>query len=204
VTGGADGDADTAAELAASRGIDDDVYPPSEDSGLLAAAADEVDGVRGTVVEVGTGSGWVAERVAAAAGVDRVVGTDVNPHAVREARERGIGAVRGSLLDPVADGAADAVLFNPPYLPTDPDAAWDDWMERALSGGESGRALIAPFLADLDRALAPGGVGLLLVSSLTGFEAVTDLIADAGFESDPVRRESYPFETLSVLALRRE
>jgi Methylase of polypeptide chain release factors len=49
------------------------VYRPAEDSGLLADAA--VDAAHGRVLEVGTGSGWVAERVAAERGL-RVVGSD--------------------------------------------------------------------------------------------------------------------------------
>jgi len=98
-------------------------------------------------------------------------------------------------------GSFETVLFNPPYLPTDPDNEWDDWMEHALSGGESGRELIVPFLEDLERVLATGGQALLLVSSLTGYDEVVDLIGQAGFTHEEVRQESYPFETLSILRL---
>ncbi|GAB6880438.1 class I SAM-dependent methyltransferase [Halorubrum gandharaense] len=185
--------------LAASRGMDVTVYQPAEDSGLLAEAA--VEHARGRVLEVGTGSGWVAQQVAEETGL-RVIASDLNPHAARQARERGVEAVVGSLLDPFAADTFDTVCFNPPYLPTDPDNEWNDWMEHALSGGESGRELIEPFLADVDRVLRPGGVVLLLVSSLTGYEAVLELIDDAGFTHEVAVEESFPFETLTVLALR--
>jgi release factor glutamine methyltransferase len=189
-------------DLAARRGLDEAVvYQPAEDSGLLAEAAVEV--ARGRVLEVGTGSGWVAERIATERGLD-VVGSDLNPHAAAQARDRGVAGVVADLLDPFRADAFDTVCFNPPYLPTDPDNEWDDWMERALSGGESGRALIEPFLADVGRVLAPDGVVLLLVSSLTGYDEVLALAADAGFDREPVLEESFPFETLTVLALRRE
>ncbi|MBP1922988.1 release factor glutamine methyltransferase [Halorubrum alkaliphilum] len=178
-----------------------DVYRPAEDSGLLAEAA--VETAHGRVLEVGTGSGWVAERIAEERGL-RVIGSDRNPHAAAEARERGIEGVVADLLDPFRGGAFDTVCFNPPYLPTDPDNEWDDWMEHALSGGESGRELIAPFLVDVGRVLAPGGTVLLLVSSLTGYEEVLALIADAGFSHEVVVEESFPFETLTVLRLERE
>ncbi|MFB6125927.1 MAG: HemK2/MTQ2 family protein methyltransferase [Halolamina sp.] len=187
--------------LADQRGVETAVYQPAEDSGLLAAAA--VDHVAGadTVLEVGTGSGWVAERVAAETDA-RVVGGDVNPHATRQAAARdGVAAIRADLTRPVRADAVDAVVFNPPYLPTDPDHEWDDWMETALSGGESGRELIAPFLDDVSRVLAPGGCVLLLVSSLAGYDAVVDLAAAAGFDHEVVRQESFPFETLSILKL---
>ena len=195
------GDGDAGDDLAARRGVDDAVvYQPAEDSGLLAEAA--VAEAHGRVLEVGTGSGWVAGRIAEERDLD-VVGSDLNPHAARQARERGVEAVVADLLSPFRADAFDTVCFNPPYLPTDPDNEWDDWMEHALSGGESGRELIEPFLADVGRALAPDGVVLLLVSSLTGYDEVLDLIDAAGFAAEPVVEESFPFETLTVLALRR-
>ncbi|OTF00914.1 HemK2/MTQ2 family protein methyltransferase [Halorubrum sp. SD683] len=188
-------------DLAARRGLDDAVvYQPAEDSGLLAEAA--VAEARGRVLEVGTGSGWVAARVASERDLD-VVGSDLNPHAARQARDRGVGAVVADLLSPFRADTFDTVCFNPPYLPTDPENEWSDWMEHALSGGESGRELIEPFLADVGRVLAPGGVVLLLVSSLTGYEEVLALIEEAGFDHEVVVEESFPFETLTVLALRR-
>ncbi|MEZ3162628.1 HemK2/MTQ2 family protein methyltransferase [Halorubrum sp. RMP-47] len=188
-------------DLAARRGLDDAVvYQPAEDSGLLAEAA--VAEAHGRVLEVGTGSGWVAARVGSERDLD-VVGSDLNPHAARQARDRGVEAAVADLLSPFRVDAFDTVCFNPPYLPTDPDNEWGDWMEHALSGGESGRALIEPFLADVGRVLAPDGVVLLLVSSLTGYDEVLDLIDEAGFAADPVVEESFPFETLTVLALRR-
>jgi release factor glutamine methyltransferase len=185
--------------LAERRGLETNVYQPAEDSGLLADAA--VEFARGRVLEVGTGSGWVAEQVAEKGDAECVVASDLNPHACRAARERGLEAVRGNLLGPFADDSFETVLFNPPYLPTDPENEWDDWMEHALSGGESGRELIVPFLEDLGRVLVTGGQALLLVSSLTGYDEVVELIGKAGFTHEEVRQESYPFETLSILRL---
>ncbi len=187
-------------DLAKRRGLDVDVYQPAEDSGLLAEAT--VEGAHGHVLEVGTGSGWVAARIREERGLE-VVGSDLNPHAARAARDRGVEAVVGNLLDPFREGAFDTVCFNPPYLPTDPDNEWDDWMEHALSGGESGRELIEPFLADVGRVLAPGGVVFLLVSSLTGYEAVLALAESAGFDHEKTVEESFPFETLTVVRLER-
>ncbi|MFO7833825.1 MAG: HemK2/MTQ2 family protein methyltransferase [Halohasta sp.] len=192
---------DSRSQLAERRGLDPEVYQPAEDSGLLAEAAVDSLADPGVVLEVGTGSGWVAEQVAGETGA-RVIGSDLNPHACQQARDRGVEAVRADLLGPFADDAFDAVLFNPPYLPTDPDNEWDDWMEHALSGGEDGRRLIVPFLQDVGRVLAPGGEVYLLVSSLTGYDIVVDLAEEAGFAVDEVRQESYPFEVLSILRLQ--
>ncbi len=187
-------------DLAERRGLDVDVYQPAEDSGLLAEAA--VDDAHGRVLEVGTGSGWVAARIREERGLE-VVGSDLNPHAARQAHERGVDAVVGNLLDPFHADAFDTVCFNPPYLPTDPENEWDDWMERALSGGTSGRELIEPFLVDVGRVLAPDGTVLLLVSSLAGYEEVLALAESAGFSHEKAVEESFPFETLTVVRLER-
>jgi release factor glutamine methyltransferase len=189
--------------LAERRGVDREVYPPSEDSALLARAAAEAVDPRFRVLEVGTGSGWVAETVAEETGAD-VVASDLNPVACERARDRGLAAVRADLLDPFRGGAFDAVLFNPPYLPTPEDVEWDDWMERALSGGTSGRDVIDPFLADVGRVLAPDGVVLLVVSSLTDLDAVRDRAAAAGLVAEEFLDESYPAERLVVLQMARE
>lgn len=196
-------------DLADRRDVETEVYQPAEDSHLLAETAaadiggpeDDPDGPP-LVLEIGTGSGYVAATVAAETGA-RVVGSDLNPHACRQARERGVEAVRADLLEPFRAGAFDAVLFNPPYLPTDPEQGRDDWMEVALSGGESGREVVEPFLASVGRVLAPDGAVYLLVSSLAGVEAVVELASEAGFSSVALRDESFPFETLSVLKLVR-
>ena len=187
------------------RDVETDVYQPAEDSHLLADAAcdglaDADEGDR--VLEVGTGSGYVAGRIDDETPA-RVIAADLNPHAVRQARESGLEAVRADLVAPFADGALDAVVFNPPYLPTDPDNEWDDWMERALSGGEDGRAVIDPFLADVGRVLAPDGSVYLLVSSLTGVDEVVEEAGEHGFSAAAVADDSFPFETLTVLELFR-
>ncbi|NUC71437.1 methyltransferase [Haloterrigena sp. SYSU A558-1] len=187
------------------RDVETDVYQPAEDSHLLADAACEAlaDADEGSVVlEVGTGSGYVAGRIDDETPA-RVIAADLNPHAVRQARLAGLEAVRADLVAPFADGALDAVAFNPPYLPTEPDNEWDDWMERALSGGEDGRAVIDPFLADVGRALAPDGSVYLLVSSLTGVDEVVEEAGAHGFSAAAVADESFPFETLTVLELFR-
>ena len=186
------------------RDAEPDVYQPAEDSHLLGdAACDGLADAEGSLVlEVGTGSGYVAGRIDAETPA-RVVAADLNPHAVRQAREEGLETVRADLVAPFADGAFDAVVFNPPYLPTDPDNEWDDWMERALSGGEDGRAVIDPFLERVPRVLAPDGAVYLLVSSLTGVDEVVEEAGEHGFSAVAVADESFPFETLTVLRLLR-
>lgn len=188
-------------DLAERRGIEITVYGAAEDSQLLAESALETVTDGDTVLDCGTGSGYVGERVRETDA--RVIASDLNPHACEQARKSGLETVRGNLLDPFRASVFDVVLFNPPYLPTHPENEWDDWMEVALSGGESGRAVIEPFLESVGRVLVANGVGLLLVSSLTDFGTVIEYAERNGFETNVVAEESFPFETLSVVKLIR-
>jgi release factor glutamine methyltransferase len=177
----------------------DRVYQPAEDSGLLADAAREAVEPDHRVLDVGTGSGYVAARVGQTGA--RVIGSDLNPHACRQARANGIEAVRTDLTDGFFENSFDVVVFNPPYLPTTAVQDQDDWLEHALSGGETGRNVIDPFIDSLARVLRPEGFALVLLSSLTGIEEVTTRACEAGFEIEEVVSESHFFECLVVLEL---
>ncbi|MDS0258252.1 class I SAM-dependent methyltransferase [Haloarcula sp. S1CR25-12] len=182
--------------LADERGVES-VYQPAEDSDLLARTADERVTEGDRVLDVGTGSGYVAA-VVAEAGAE-AVGVDLSPLACREAADNGVPVVRGDLVAPFRDAAFDLVAFNPPYLPTPAEAEWDDWMEHALSGGEDGRRLVDPFLESVGRVLAPGGEALLLVSSLTAPDAVRAYARERGLASEVLATEKHPYEELVVL-----
>jgi release factor glutamine methyltransferase len=181
--------------------LPDQVYSPAEDSFLLLRAA--LQEVRPTdrVLEVGTGSGYVAAGLSGRAAA--VVATDINPHAVECARARGVAAVRTDLFSGLC-GPFDLVLFNPPYLPTAPEERIDDWLEYALDGGPTGRVVIERFVADVGRVLSPFGRVLLLVSSLTGLDEVRELFARQGFVSFVVDKETIEDETLFVLRAMRD
>jgi release factor glutamine methyltransferase len=189
-------------DLANQRGAGADVYQPAEDTHLLADAAVEEIPARARVLDVGTGSGYVAATVRDETGAD-VVGVDLNPFALRQAADRGVPVVRGDLVAPFREDAFDVVVFNPPYLPRDEDAERDDWMEVALSGGETGREVVEDFFDSLGRVLAPEGFALVLVSTLTGVEEVVEYAGEQGFSAAAIREESFPFETLTVLKLRK-
>lgn len=178
-----------------------DVYDPAEDSVLLVEAAVDRVAPGDRVLDVGTGSGYVAARIAESTGAE-VVASDVNAHACRRARDRGVETVLADLVAPFRENAFDFVLFNPPYLPTPPEHEWNDPLERALSGGPSGRAVIEPFLATVGRVLRSDGTVLLALSSVTGVEAVSAFAADQDLVvRGTAAEDSFPFETLLVLVV---
>jgi release factor glutamine methyltransferase len=175
------------------------VYEPAEDSALLARTTAEQLGGEERVLDVGTGSGFVATAVADTGAT--VVASDINPIACERARDAGHAVVRGDLLGPFQAASFDVVTFKPPYLPTPPEREWDDWMEHALSGGEDGRRLVDPFLAGVGRVLRPGGRAFMLVSSLTDIEAVRSEATNQALSAEIIAEESHPYERLVVLAL---
>jgi release factor glutamine methyltransferase len=177
---------------------DPDVYRPAEDSELLASVAVERTDPDDRVLDVGCGSGYVAERVAATGA--SVVGCDLNPAACRETRERGLGVVRCDLVSAFSEEHFDRVVCNPPYLPDHPETP-DDWMGVALSGGEDGRAVVERLVDGVGRVLRPDGEALVLVSSLSGVDETAAYAADRGFDTAVRAEESFPFETLAVLRL---
>lgn len=189
-------------DLAERRGLETDVYQPAEDSHLLLDAARDHVGDDDVVLEVGTGSGYVATELEAQ-GASRVVASDVNPLACQAAKERGLEVVLANLVEPFAADSFDVVLFNPPYLPETEETTIEDWMDVALTGGETGRGVIDPFIESVGRVLALDGMVLLIASSLSGLDDVEASAEAAGFRTRTVVQESFPFETIEVLALTR-
>ncbi len=175
------------------------VYQPDADTYLLLETAKKEVKPGDRILEVGTGSGLISRELAKMSGV---VATDINPHAVFYARKSGIDVVRTDLICGLK-GVFDLVLFNPPYLPTQPDERMDDWLEYALDGGESGRAVIERFALVVGGVLAPKGRILLLISSLTGLREVQELFAGRGYSAQIIVQEAVEGEVLTVLKIIR-
>lgn len=144
------------------------------------------------IVDIGTGSGCVAIALATELPEARLIATDVSPAAVRVARANaeaaGVAervAVReGSLLEAVPERPLDAVVSNPPYIPTAEVATLmpevrDFEPALALDGGADGLTVVTALVRDAGAALAPGG-WLLLETAFDGAEAVAAVLAESG------------------------
>ena len=175
------------------------VYSPAEDTCLLVDAALSEARKDDRVLEVGSGTGCISERLLSTGRF--VLATDINPHAVRETAGKGVNVVRADLLAGIK-GPFDLVVFNPPYLPTQPEERMDDWLEYALNGGEDGCMVISRFAEQLSRVLAPGGRALLLFSSLTGPDMVLRIFSFHGFRTDILTDRRIEGEMLYVMRVQ--
>lgn len=148
----------------------------------------------GTVVDVGTGSGAIALALACEGRFDRVIGTDVSRDALAVAgRNAGLlaGAMRaafelreGSLLDPVREITARAVVSNPPYIAFSEAASLPasvrDWEPPvALVSGSEGMAATAAIIRQAAGILEPGGMLALEVDTRRA-SLVAELVASHG------------------------
>lgn len=176
-----------------------EVYAPEADTYLLCEMALNECRPGEQVLEVGTGSGYIAARLSKKA---FVLATDISPHAVREACRAGVAVVRTDLFAGIC-APFDLIVFNPPYLPTREEERLDDWLEYALDGGEDGRQVIQRFSREVRRILGLNGRILLLISSLTGLTEVTLLFENEGFESEILEKRTIFDEDLYVLRITR-
>jgi release factor glutamine methyltransferase len=177
------------------------VYQPEADTYLMLRAARAEARTGDLVLEIGTGSGLIASELLQTGGL-KVIATDINPHAAAASKRRGVEVIRTDCVSGLCS-RFDLIIFNPPYLPTQPEERLDDWLEYALDGGVNGRDVIERFAADAGRILAPSGRILLLVSALTGIEEVKKCFFGLGFSSTEAAEETVEGEWLVVLRITR-
>ena len=159
--------------------MEDTVYEPREDSYLLQKYIKKY--AKGTVLDLGTGSGILAEEAAKSKKVVRVFGVDISEEAIkyciRHQKSRKIIFAKSDLfslfkLDRRYTGIKfDTILFNPPYLPTA-----TGHRDIALDGGKKGYELICRFLHESKKFLRPRGKILLIFSLLTGKERLDNFL----------------------------
>ncbi|MBI2138694.1 methyltransferase [Candidatus Woesearchaeota archaeon] len=182
------------------------VYEPREDSFLLQKFVKKF--AKGYVLDMGTGSGILAEEAAQSKKVVKVFGVDINEeaivHCIRNQKSKKIIFAKSNLFSlfrdykPYRDIKFDLVIFNPPYLPSDDKAP-----DTALDGGNEGYELICRFLHESERWLRPNGKILLLFSSFTGKEKLDSFLGRNFWEFKELAREHIWFEDLTVYAVSR-
>jgi release factor glutamine methyltransferase len=183
--------------------VDENVYEPAEDSFLFAKNLNVKEGE--LVLDMGTGCGILG--ILAAKKVCSVVAVDVNPYAVRCAREnatfsnaRGkMSFIQGDLFTPLREAEKfDVILFNAPYLPADEREA-DSWIDRAWAGGATGRQIIDRFISESPRHLKRSGRVLLMQSTLADVDETLRRFARRHLNAKVVANFSLPFFETVVL-----
>jgi release factor glutamine methyltransferase len=179
-----------------------DVYEPSDDTELLAQAVERL--AFGSVLDLGCGTGAVGIIAAKRAEVKKVFCSDVNPGAVGLARinakangvENKIEFFVGDLFQPFKgkkNGKMffDTIAFNPPYLPTKKREKLGGKINYAFDGGAGGRETTGKFLASAPEHLRPGGMILLVCSSLSGIGRTVSCLEKEGFAAKKFRAGAF-------------
>lgn len=171
---------------------------------LLASLAAERVRAGSHVLDVGTGTGALAVAAAERGGV--VTAVDVSRRALASAflngalRGRRIQVRRGDLFAPVQGRRFDLIVSNPPYIPQPPVTANPS---RAWDAGPAGRDVLDRLCRQSRSMLRPGGVVLIVQSSVADVEKTCGLMSASGLRPEvvtsargrfgPVMRERAPW-----------
>jgi release factor glutamine methyltransferase len=172
------------------------VYPPGTDTALLGDAMRAHQPPPGAdVVELCAGTGAIAVEAAARGGSD-VVAVDVSPRAVANARLNarlngvGLDVRRGDLFAPVKGRSFDVILVNPPYLPTPHHE--DGGGATAWDAGPDGRAVLDRLCDEIPERLRPGGLALIVQSTLANVIRTLACLEARGLEVTLAARHRGP------------
>jgi release factor glutamine methyltransferase len=168
--------------------VDESVLIPRPDTETLVREAVAREPRR--ILEVGVGSGAVCGALALELPEAEIVGTDISESALEIARENlaSLGVAERCELrraDLVSGGDFDALVSNPPYVPTaelaglDPEVLHEP--RSALDGGADGLDVIRRLVEAAPKVLRPGG-WLLLEIGAGQAPRVSALLEASGFE----------------------
>jgi len=171
------------------------VYAPSDDSFLLAKHMEKR---KGSFLEIGTGTGFVALSNAIHNRDSKIMGVDINRSAVRNAisnaKRNGITNAEFFLSDMFSNvkGKFDTVCFNPPYLGHDNLSTTQD-----LNFIDNGQ--IEDFIKDVSIHLTEKGKAYLILSSNN---EKTEEYMDRIGKYKILEKERYFFEELFLVEFR--
>ena len=182
----------------------ENVYEPAEDSFLFAENLIVEKGAY--VLDVGTGCGILG--ILAAEKAAAVLAVDLNPYAIRCAKENSalnsvgnkMAFMQADLLTAFDENTTfDLILFNAPYLPAAEREA-ETWIGRSWAGGANGRQVIDRFISQAQLHLKISGRVLLMQSTLANVEETICKFGEHNLEARVKAERKLPFfETLTLI-----
>lgn len=181
------------------------VYPPSDDTYLLLEALNVP--YKAKFLDLGSGTGIIGI-YAALNGASYVLSIDINPiaslltycNAYINGVSDIVNSINASLFTALRRKRIfDVIAFNPPYLPVEEEGL----LERAWSGGISGRKVIDEFLRNIDEYLAGNGEIFMVQSSLSKPILTLTYLERKGFKAEIVKSIRFFFEEILVIKAYR-
>ncbi|CAB9508568.1 N-6 adenine-specific DNA methyltransferase 1 [Seminavis robusta] len=209
----------------------EEVYEPSDDTYLLLDGLQH-EITTGTfsnsssplIAEIGCGTGVASVFLASQLfqqnqkhnktdGMPMVIVTDINPKALQVAKATAAGnnamipfeAVQCDLVSallPRLAQSVDALIFNPPYVPTPDDEVGSTGIEASWAGGEKGRRVVDRAIPKMAQILArPRGVAYMITVDDNEPEVLATLFRELGLQMKPLvrRRAHNEFLTLQKI-----
>jgi len=169
------------------------MYSPREDSLLLEKYLRLA---KGKVLDVGTGSGVLANAASKNPNVESILAVDVDEESIDYCdsyyQSRKLTFMVSDMFEKV-EGKFDTIIFNPPYLPQDKGIK-----DQALYGGKKGWEILGKFFSQAKDYLNKNGIILIVFSSLTDKQKVDEMIKEHGFKFKELERKHIFFEDLYV------
>lgn len=195
------------------------VYEPSQDSFLLIDALElEIEEIKKShplmCLEIGSGSGVVITALAMALRSQccHFVAVDINPTACSATKQMScdnrveIDVIRMDLASALCERPIfDLILFNPPYVVTDPtEVASQQMIYRSWAGGERGRMIIERLFEIVPKMLSNKGAFYLLLLKENDPDDIVERFEKVGLVGNAVLERKIPGEHLFVLKFEKK
>lgn len=160
------------------------------------------------IIDYGTGTGCIALSLAVELPGAKLIGLDTSEEALALARENAaalalsdrivfLNPAAVDLADVLEPGSVDAVIANPPYIPTEACAKLADNVRRfepmaALDGGPDGMEVTRQIIEESTMLLASGGFIFLEISAEDNqAQPLGRYLAEVGFENVRAHRDLF-------------